>query len=214
MHPRATALLATVLLVGGVGLSACSDTTADGGADHAGHEGSSESTAVVAEALPQDVVEILADYGVEASDARAAITGLDRVDQARPLEGVQASVRTDEVVFATASGEVSVPIPGDEVYVSVAPFVAQTHDCFYHALGGCQGELVGQDVHVQITDAAGEVLVDEEATTYANGFVGFWLPADVTGTITITDAESGRTGEVPFDTGPDGPTCITTLQLA
>lgn len=161
--------------------------------------------------MPQWLVDRLAEYDVDADgQMQAIIEQLDQVDQQRPLQ-VQGSVRADHVVFSGEEGEVEVPIEGDEVYVSIAPYLTQTHDCFYHALGSCQGELVGEDVQVTITDSEGEVLVDEDVTTYANGFVGFWLPADRTGTITITDGE--RTGEVAFDTGPDGATCITTLQL-
>lgn len=163
--------------------------------------------------LPDSVVDLLEGYDdVAGLDVREAIVALDQLPESRPL-AVQASVRADEVIFSDGTQEVAVPIPGDEVYVSIAPYREQTHDCYYHALGGCQGELVGESLQVTIADEAGEVLVEEEATTYTNGFVGFWLPKDMTGTITVTDAEGELSGQAPFDTGADGPTCITTLQL-
>lgn len=65
-------------------------------------------------------------------------------------------------------------------------------------------------VHVAVVTDAGETLVDEGVMTYANGFVGFWLPRDLTGTVTV----SAGTATSPFDFGADGPTCLTTLRLA
>ena len=58
---------------------------------------------------------------------------------------------------------------------------------------------------------AGVALVDAERTTYTNGFVSFWLPRNITGTITV--AADGRTGSVPFATNSDSPTCLTTLKM-
>lgn len=163
------------------------------------------------EALPEEVAAMVEGYGVSAEDGvRAAIMALDEVDQQRPLN-VQASVRTDDVVFSDGDQEVIVPIPGDLVYVSIAPYVDQTHPCHFHALGGCQGEMVGEEVHVHIVDHMGEVLVDEEVTTRTNGFVGYWLPQDAHGTVTVTQGE--RTGVAAFETGEGDPTCVTTLQL-
>lgn len=163
------------------------------------------------EALPEEVAAMLEGYGVDAEEGvRAAITTLDRVDEQRPLT-VQASVRTDDVVFGDGEEEITVPIPGDLVYVSIAPYVEQTHPCHFHALGGCQGEMVGEEVHVRIVDHLGEVLVDEQVTTRANGFVGYWLPKDAHGTVTITQGE--LTGVAAFETGEGDPTCVTSLQL-
>lgn len=163
------------------------------------------------EPLPEEVAAMLEGYDVQAEDGvREAIMALDRLDQPRPLS-VQASVRTGDVVFGDGEQEVTVPIPGDLVYVSIAPFVEQTHPCHFHALGGCQGEMVGEDVHVRIVDHLGEVLVDEDTTTRANGFVGYWLPKDAHGTVTIT--QDGLTGVAAFETGEGDPTCVTTLQL-
>ena len=151
------------------------------------------------EPLPEEVAAMLEGYDVPAEDGvRAAIVALDEVDQQRPLS-VQASVRTDDVVFSDGEQEITVPIPGDLVYVSVGPYVDQTHPCHFHALGGCQGEMVGEEVDVQIVDHMGEVLVDETVTTRANGFVGYWLPKDAHGTVTITQGE--LTGVAAFETG-------------
>lgn len=153
----------------------------------------------------------LAAYGLAGLTGQEIVEQLDTSTEARPL-AFGASVREDEVLLSDGSTETSVPLPEDVQYLSIAPYLTTTHDCYYHSLATCQGELVGQDVHVTITDDAGEVLVDETATTYTNGFVGFWVPRDVTGTITVT--ADGLTGAIPFTTEPGSPTCLTTLQLA
>lgn len=204
MNRLPAALLVVVAVAGLSGCTAGEPPTTP-------HPTAASAAAAGGQELPEDVTAALSQHDVRATDVREAITALDRVDQRRPLE-VQASVRTDQVVFVTEEGETSVPIPGDEVYVSVAPYVDSTHECFYHALGGCQGEMVGEDVRVTVTADDGTVLVDEDATTYANGFVGFWLPKETTGTVTI--AARDLEGQTSFDTSAEGPTCLTTLRLA
>ena len=197
---RRLAAVVTALVLA-MGVSGC-------GSDSPETPGAADTTTA---GLPAEAADFLSDYGVaEGDDVREVIETLDQVDQQRPLS-FSGSVRTDEVLFSDGTTEVAVPIPGDEVYVSIAPFAERTHDCHFHALGSCQGELTGEDFDVTITDDAGEVLVEEQVTTYANGFFGVWLPKDTTGTISVTDGE--RTGSAPFNTATDEATCITTLQL-
>ncbi len=153
----------------------------------------------------------LAPFGLEASGTEEIVDALDRTNADREA-GLAASVRYDTVIFATPDGEAQLALPDDLFYLSLAPYVASTHECYYHNLASCQGELVGEDIEVTITAADGEVLVDETATTYENGFVGFWLPRDIEGTISV--AWDGLTTTAPIATGPDDPTCVTTLQLS
>lgn len=154
---------------------------------------------------------LLAEYGLDGLSGQQIVEELEASTEQRPLR-LGASVGEDELLLDDGTTEVTVPLPEDEFYLSVAPFVTQTHECFYHSLSGCQGELAGEDVAVTITDASGDVLVDEEMTTYTNGFVGFWLPREITGTIEVS--ADGYTGSAPFSTTDGSPTCITTLQLA
>lgn len=156
--------------------------------------------------------DVLASVGLAGLDGRQIVEKLDQDPAARPLN-MKASVRPDHVVIGSAAGEVNVPIEGeDSFYLSIAPYATQTHECYFHSLATCRGEMVSAPVTVKIVDDAGTVLVDEQATTYANGFVGFWLPKDIKGTVTVT--ADGRTGSVPFATGPEDATCLTTLQVS
>lgn len=159
-----------------------------------------------------DGATLLAEHGLDGLSGKELVEQLDRSPDARPL-AVLASVRPDEVLVSDGTVEVAVPLPDDEFYLSIAPYVTSTHDCWFHNLGTCQGELAGADVGVTITADDGTVLVDETATTYANGFVGFWLPQGLTGTVELV--HDGLTSTAPFSTADaEDPTCVTTMRLA
>ncbi|RMB62455.1 hypothetical protein EAX62_04100 [Tessaracoccus antarcticus] len=153
---------------------------------------------------------MLASRGLSGKSPQEVVEALDQDPTARPLP-LMASVRYDEVTLDDGTTQATLPLDGDEFYISVAPYESRTHDCYFHSLGTCQGELTNTDVHVTVVSEDGETLVDEDATTYANGFVGFWVPKDVSGTVTVT--KDGKTGEVAFSSDKEGATCITTLQL-
>ena len=154
---------------------------------------------------------LLTELGLEGSSGQQIVEDLEASTDQRPLT-IGASVREDHLVVSDGTEETTVALPEDEFYVSIAPYVEQSHECYYHSLGTCQGELVGEEVSVTITGGDGTVLVDETVTTHTNGFTGFWLPRDVEdGTIEVTTGE--HEGSVPFSTTEGSPTCITTLQL-
>lgn len=153
---------------------------------------------------------ILSELGLGGKEATQVVDALDQKTGERRRD-VLASVRYDSVVLKDETREAALPLPEGRFYLSLAPYVDQTHDCYFHSLTTCTGELAGQPVEVTITDSTGKALVDGQFTTYANGFVGFWLPRDITGTITVS--ADGKTATSPISTGPDAPTCLTTLQL-
>lgn len=155
--------------------------------------------------------DLLAEHDLDGLSGRQIVEQLDTSEEPRPL-ALGASVRENEVVLSDGSTEIAVDLPEDQQYVSIAPYVEQTHECYYHSLATCQGELTEAEVEVTITAEDGEVLVDEAVTTYANGFVGFWVPRDISGTIEV--AYGDLTGSVPFTTTEGSATCITTLQVS
>lgn len=155
--------------------------------------------------------QLLAAHGLEGLSAREVVDELDRSTQARPL-GLGASVQPDQLLLMDEDTELTMALPDDLFYLSVAPYVSSTHDCFHHSLATCQGELVEQEMQVTVLDDSGEVLVDEEVTTYTNGFAGFWLPRGSSGTIEVD--YDGLSGVAEFSTDDDAPTCLTTLRLS
>jgi hypothetical protein len=164
-------------------------------------------------ATESDVEALLTEHGLADLDAAAIVDELDRVALTERSTDLMASVRVDQLVLSDADQEVAVDLPDDRFYLSIAPYVDQTHECFYHSLTTCKGELGGEEVQVSIVDdATGDVLVDETVTTFDNGFTGFWLPRDIEATLTIS--YDGRTAETAIGTGEEDPTCLTTVQLA
>lgn len=157
--------------------------------------------------------EFLNTYDLDDMDAVEIIDHLDRLETAERPADLIASVYPDELVLTDNRQEVVLDLPQNLSYLSIAPYVEQTHDCFYHSLTTCQGELSNATVDVEITDSTtGDVVVDEQVATFDNGFVGFWVPSDIDGTIEIS--YDGRTGTSDFTTTDEGATCITDLQLA
>lgn len=146
-------------------------------------------------------------------DGVELVDRLDQMPRADRPEALMASVRADEVLLTDVSTgeEATLDLPEDEFYLSFAPYVTTTHDCYYHSLTTCTGELVNEEVDVTIVTDGGEVLVDDTLTMFDNGFVGVWLPADIEATLTVQ--YDGKTGTAEIGTGEDDPTCLTTLQL-
>ena len=156
--------------------------------------------------------DLLVEQGLSGMEPREIIDYLDQLPVAERPGDLIASVQPTELVLSDQDEEMALDLPAELTYVSVAPYVDQTHDCFYHSLTTCLGELRNAPVEVEIIeDGTGAVLVSEQATTFDNGFIGYWLPRDTAGTIEITHGEF--TGYSYFTTGTDGATCITDLRL-
>ncbi len=162
--------------------------------------------------VPAEAIPLLTNYGLGGKSTVEVIDYLDRLGGDQRPADLTASVRPQELVISSGDEKFSLGLPQDRFYLSVAPYVDTTHDCFYHSLTTCKGELTAQDVQVQIVDQTNDkVLVDEVRTTFDNGFVGFWLPRGIEGTLRLSHA--GKVGQAAISTGDDAPTCLTTLRL-
>jgi len=164
---------------------------------------------------PAAAQALLAEHGLDDLAPETLVERLDRTAVADRPEGLIVSVRPDTLVVSDGQGgpESTLALGNGEFYLSLAPYVDQTHDCWFHSLTTCLGELRNEPVEVRITDgASGEVLVEESTTTYDNGFVGFWLPRGIEATVEV--AAGGRTGSAVVPTGDEDATCLTTLRLA
>jgi hypothetical protein len=168
------------------------------------------ASAPSAETDVASVEGLLGEYGFEGGSAEEVVEALDSTHADRE-KGFAASVTADQVLLSDQDSQVALDVPEDRFYLAVAPYETITHECFHHSLSGCQGELVDTPVHVTVTGADGTVLVDEPRTTYVNGFVGLWLPADIEGTLEVRALGKRATAEI--STGAQDPTCLTTLRL-
>lgn len=162
---------------------------------------------------PENDRELLADHDLAGLDAPQIIERLDTMPVAERPADLLASVQTDELVLSDSGGrEARLPLPDDEVYLSIAPYRDLTHECHFHSLTTCVGELAGAEMRITLTDANGDVLIDETRRSYDNGFVGVWVPRGIEAELVVE--HDGRVGTAPISTrSPDDPTCITTLRL-
>lgn len=201
---RARLALAAVL-ISGLALAGCAP--AQSGAAPGTESGvGAEPTTVAADVL-------LGEFGLDGLDAATVVDRLDAMSRADRPEGLIASVRPDAVIFTAGDQQATLPLPTEEVYISIAPYVTQTHDCYFHSLTTCVGELQNVAVQLTLVDvASGETLVDEVRETFDNGFVGVWVPRGIEAQLTIV-RDGQQSTQLISTMNPDDPTCITTLQL-
>ncbi len=156
---------------------------------------------------------LLTDHGLDGLTTREVIDSLDAVAVADRSTDLMASVRPHQLLLSDDQRELALDMPADAFYVSIAPYVDDTHDCYFHSLTTCKGELQNTQVHVVVTDkATGEALVDETRTTFDNGFVGLWLPRDIDAAVTIEHDGRSASSDLSTHTDDDA-TCVTTMQL-
>lgn len=127
------------------------------------------------------------------------------------FDNVSASITSEELIVTDQGKKTSFELPEDEFFVSIAPFIENTHECAIHSLTGCQGELTDKTFDVLIRDEEGSVVMDETITSLDNGFIDLWLPRDQTYQVKIE--YDGKTAESEIGTFKDNNTCITTMQL-
>ena len=123
-------------------------------------------------------------------------------------QDIGARITGEALLLYQGEDEVSVPLPEDLFFVSIAPYINDVHPCQVHNLITCRGELYGETMLITITLNDGSVLYSEERTTQANGFIGLWLPAGIEGTLSVE--MPNRSVSHPISTYTNSDTCITT----
>lgn len=157
--------------------------------------------------------EILAAHDLAGLGVRDLIEQLEATPLAERPTDLIASVQPDALLLSVGDDRsASVPLPDDQFYLSVAPYADQTHECFFHSLTTCLGELRNEDAAVKVTTEDGTVLIDEVISTNDNGFLGLWLPRNIDATLTVQ--HDGRSASGPISTRGGDATCLTTLRLA
>lgn len=151
----------------------------------------------------------LASIGLEGMNGKEILTGI--ADGSLVVDGFGLSVYDDELVIILDDTRVSVDMPIDEFYLSVAPYIDSTHLCGFHSATGCRGELKQEEFFIEFIDLDGNILVSESMISMSNGFIDLWLPRDVEGTLTITQGELTASKLISTEAGE--PTCETTMQL-
>ncbi|WP_379127485.1 CueP family metal-binding protein [Paenibacillus sp. sgz500958] len=128
------------------------------------------------------------------------------------LKAESASI-TSKVLTVTGEDNQSVTynLPGDEFFLSIAPYIKTTHPCATHNLTGCKGELASKEFSVYIEDLDGKVIMDTTLKSEPNGFIDLWLPRDQKYRVKI--GYDGKTANSEVSTFESNDTCNTTMQL-
>lgn len=128
------------------------------------------------------------------------------------IEDQSASINSTQLIVKNQdNSQLTYALPNDEFFVSIAPYIKQTHPCATHSLTGCRGELINQDFEVYIEDNDGNVIMDGKITSNSHGFIDLWLPRDKEFHISISQNE--KTVKSKFSTFESDDTCNTTMQL-
>ena len=127
-------------------------------------------------------------------------------------EDVSASITSNELIIKDQNDkETSYDISEEEFFVSIAPYMKDTHPCEIHSLTGCQGELANKDFKVRIENEEGKIIMDETLKSLENGFIDVWLPRNQTFQVEIQYGE--KTSKSTISTFKGDNTCITTMQV-
>ncbi|MFC3746597.1 CueP family metal-binding protein [Paenibacillus sp. GCM10012306] len=132
----------------------------------------------------------------------------------RKATATSASITSKQLIVTGENAkEVAYDLPDNEFFLSIAPYIDQTHPCAIHSLTGCQGELANQEFSVTINDSEGKSVMDKVVMkSQANGFIDLWLPRDDKYQITVE--REGKTAKSEISTYENDNTCVTTLQLS
>jgi hypothetical protein len=141
-----------------------------------------------------------------------SIKDLVKEYSASKIENLSASITSEQLIITNNNEKkITYELPKDEFFVSIAPYIEKTHPCEIHSLTGCQGELVGQEFDVLITDQEDNVVIDEKIKSRTNGFIDLWLPRNKTYNVSIQ--YNGKKAEAEIATFEKNNTCVTSMQL-
>lgn len=151
----------------------------------------------------------LSDIGLDGMSGKEILTKV--ADGSLPVDRFGLSVYDDELIVIIDDTRISVDMPQDEFYLSVAPYLESTHTCTFHSATGCRGEMKQEDFFLEFIDESGNVIISENMTSMSNGFIDLWLPKDIEGTLTISQGDLVVSKLISTASGE--PTCETTMQL-
>ncbi|TLS52712.1 hypothetical protein FE782_08775 [Paenibacillus antri] len=124
-----------------------------------------------------------------------------------------ASISSDRLTVVSGDDVTTeYPLPKDEFFLSIAPYIENTHPCAIHSLTGCRGELANMSFDVTIEDSDGRTVFDRAVTSQPNGFIDLWLPRDDKYRVTIERDGLSTTSTISTFEGDN--TCIATMRLS
>jgi len=154
--------------------------------------------------------DFLDKYNLSNLTTQQIVTKLDQITDED--DAFYAAITGKQLTLGDENNEFEYNVPKGKFYLSLAPYINSTHPCGNHNLVTCRGELKNETMNIVVKDTSGKVIVDGDYTSYNNGFIGLWLPSNISGTITVSYLGLTATSEI--STSPDSNTCLTTLKLS
>jgi hypothetical protein len=151
----------------------------------------------------------LETYELDGMNLKSVIQTLEAV--ANEEEGFKAGITGSHLLLSDQDESYEIELPAGEFYLSIAPYINQTHPCSNHNLVTCRGEMKSETFHVIITDlGTNEVVIDTNYQSTPQGFFGVWLKQNKNYEITIN--YNGMSATTQVVTSPETNTCLTTMQ--
>ena len=155
-----------------------------------------------------DEIKFYEEFDLNINDQESLISDLE--DKNFNQE-ISASISDKQISIYHENKEYSLMLEEDLFYVSLAPYVKQTHGCYTHSLTGCQGELIDKDFIVKIHDEEGNLLEEKIINSGSDGFFGLFLKKGFTYTIIVEYEDLNTSYDIKANTDQ---TCYTGGQLA
>lgn len=151
--------------------------------------------------------KLLADYGLNGLTVEAII---EKLENDEFPEEVSASIYNDRLVLTIGEDKLLYSLDEDLYYLSFAPYINYTHECFYHSLTGCRGELIDQDIFIRIYDEDNLLVNETTLNTGDDGFIGLFLESGINYRIEV---ETEELTSVFYANSSAGQTCFTEVIL-
>jgi hypothetical protein len=155
-----------------------------------------------------DKIRFYEEYGLNIEDQESLINDLENKNFNQEFS---ASISDKQIFIYHKTKQYAIMLQEDLFYVSLAPYINQTHGCYTHSLTGCQGELIDKDFIVKIYDEEDNLLEEKTINSGSDGFFGLFLEKGITYKI-IVEYE-GLSTSYDIDAFTDQ-TCFTGGQLS
>ncbi|MDI6452782.1 CueP family metal-binding protein [Peloplasma aerotolerans] len=165
--------------------------------------------ALIVIASPNQESKLLKTYGINNLSTQKMVESLEK--QTINPEALIASISATTLTLTTPNQVYTYQVPNTLFYLSVAPYINNTHPCGTHNLTTCRGELANETFEVRVVTQSGLIILHENITTNDNGFMGIWLPRNIEGTIEVN--YQGMLSSYEISTSIDSDTCLTTMRL-
>lgn len=96
--------------------------------------------------------------------------------------------------------------------LSIAPYIHQTHPCYFHIPTGCTGEIKSKKIQIKIVDIKTKKIVKFGVVeTGKNGFIDLWMPKG--NIFEVSLYYQGKSVTQTISTTDGAKTCITSMKL-